>query len=454
MRRAPALNYPLTPDHFLSILSSLPATPGVYWLAFSGGPDSSVLVHLFYRLKARLRNPIKVVYVDHGQGQDSAERDAFCQEVAAACQFSFVNLKISGARARGESPEAWAREARYRLLAARMEARDILFTGHHRDDQAETFLLQALRGAGPRGLAGMPPCKPFGKGLHARPLLPYPRRALRDYAKKNGLSWRDDHSNQDRRYDRNYLRHEILPLLEQRWPAFVTTLARATAHQQECGALLDELAGDDLQRALEGGAGVLRIDVLRTLSEARQKNLLFYWLRRLRLSPPAARHMRDILSQLIHAGAGPAPCVHWPGVELRRYKDRLYAARPLVAHDAKVRQHWDLSRPVVILGETLRASLSRGRGLARSRLADHGLEIRFRRGGETITPAGARRARPVKELFREQGILPWHRDRIPLIYVAHQLALIPGLCIDRHFSAKDGEAAWEISWSGLAKVAA
>ena len=454
MSRAPASKDPLTPDHFLSILSGLPAMDGVYWLAFSGGPDSSVLVHLFCQLKARLQNPIKVVYVDHGQGQDSAERGAFCQEVAAACQFSFVNLKISGARAKGESPEAWAREARYRLLAAGMGARDILFTGHHRDDQAETFLLQALRGAGPRGLAGMPPCKPFGKGLHARPLLNYPRRALRDYAKKNGLSWRDDQSNRDRRYDRNYLRHAILPLLEQRWPASVTTLARATAHQQECGALLDELAGDDLQRASEGGAGALRINVLRTLSEARQKNLLFYWLRRLRLSPPAARHMRDILSRLIHAGAGPAPCVHWPGVELRRYKDRLYAARPLVAHDAAVTYHWDLCRPIVILGETLRASFRGGRGLARSRLADQGLEIRFRRGGETITPVGARRARPVKALFREKGILPWHRDRVPLIYVADQLALIPGLCIDQHFAAKDGEAAWEISWSGLAKAVA
>ena len=108
----------------------------------------------------------------------------------------------------------------------------------------------------------------------------------------------------------------------------------------------------------------------------------------------------------------------------------------------------------MILGETLRASFCRGRGLVRSRLADHGLEIRFRRGGETITPAGARRARPVKELFREQGILPWHRDRVPLIYVADQLALIPGLCIDQHFAAKDGEAAWEISWPGLAKVTA
>ena len=453
MSSSPASKDPLTADHFLTIINDLPVTCGAYWVAFSGGPDSSVLAHLFYRLKARLHNRVKVVYVDHGHN-GGRERGGFCRDVAAAYQFSFTNIRISAPRAKGKSPEEWAREERYRLLAGEMAARDILFTGHHQDDQAETFFLQALRGAGPRGLAGMPLWKAFGKGLHARPLLRYPRRALRDYAKKNGLTWRDDDSNADRRYDRNYLRHEILPLLEQRWPACATTLARAMGHQQEYRSLLDEFAGDDLKRALQGGTEALKVDVLRTLSEARQKNLIFYWLNRLRLSPPSARHMRNILSQLIDADGGKSPCINWPGAELRRYKNLLYACRPLAAHDTRVTHHWDPRRPVVILGETLRASLNRGRGLARSRLADDGLQIRFRRGGEKISPAGTGHARPVKALFREKGILPWHRDRVPLIYVDNKLALIPGLCVDKHFSAKDDEAAWDISWSGLARVMA
>lgn len=453
MSRSAASKDPLTPDHFLSIINRLPVTRGAYWVAFSGGPDSTVLAHLFYRLKARLHNRIKVVYVDHGHN-GSGERGGFCRDVAAAYQFSFMNIKISGPRAKGKSPEEWAREERYRLLAGEMAARDILFTGHHLDDQAETFFLQALRGAGPRGLAGMPLWKAFGKGLHARPLLRYPRRALRDYANKNGLTWRDDDSNADRRYDRNYLRHEILPLLERRWPACATTLARAMGHQREYRSLLDEFVGDDLKRALQGGTEALKIDVLRALSEARQKNLIFYWLNRLRLSPPSARHMRNILSQLIHADSGKSPCINWPGAELRRYKNLLYACRPPAAHDISVMHHWDPRRPVAILGETLRASLNKGRGLARSRLADHGLQIRFRRGGEKISPAGAGHTKPVKELFREKGILPWHRDRVPLIYVDNKLALIPGLCVDKHFAAKDDEAAWDITWSGLPKARA
>ena len=454
MSRTAASEDPLTPDHFLSIINSLPATQGVYWLAFSGGPDSSVLVHLFYRLKRRIHNPIKVVYVDHGQHRDSKEWGSFCRGVAAAYQFSFVNIKIRSAHAKGQSPEEWAREQRYELIAAEMREQDILFTGHHRDDQAETFFLQALRGAGPRGLAGMPLCKSFRKGLHARPLLHYPRRKLRDYAHKNGLRWRDDDSNKDRGYDRNYLRHEILPLLEKRWPACTKTIARSIRHQQEYKLLLDEMAAEDLKRALQLETKALKVDVLRTLSQARQKNLLFYWLHRMQLALPSSRHIQNILSALINSDTDKSPCVNWPDTELRRYKNLLYASRPLAAHDINSVYHWDLNQSISIMAETLTASLTRGRGLARSLIDNDSVEIRFRLGGETISPAGSSHTRTVKELFREKGILPWHRDRIPLIYSKNKLALIPGLCMDKHFFAGDDEAAWDITWSGLIKVMA
>ncbi len=442
----------ISPDNLLAVLAILPVKTGKFWIAYSGGMDSSVLLHLFYALKGTISNEMEAVYVNHGLNSMSEEWRELCREQCKAYRLGFCAIDINAPCPDGESVEAWARERRYTLIAEKMREDHILFSAHHRDDQVETFFLQALRGAGPRGLAAMPVVKTFTKGFHVRPLLGYTRDELAGYALENRLVWHDDESNRDTAYDRNYLRHEVLPNIEKKWPAYRNTINRLIGHQQEYKVLLDQLARDDLQRALWKGSMNLGITVLKTLDAARQKNLIFYWLDTLRLAAPSCKHITNILAELINTDTDKSPCVNWPGVEVRRYRDLLYAFKPLKRHDNKQEYHWDLHKPMSISGETLMASPATGSGVSKAAVENTDLTVRYRRGGEKIYLATSSCSKSVKRLFQEKGVLPWYRDRVPLIYINDQLAVIPGFCVDKKYAAAEQEPSWNVVWSGYRKV--
>lgn len=419
-----------------SLLDALPrAGVARYWLAYSGGLDSHVLLHVLHGLMAqRPGSVLGAVHIHHGLRPEADQWAAHCLAVCAALEIPCQVLHVQAHPAVGESPEDAARRARYQALQGVVGAGDCLLTAHHQDDQAETLLLQLLRGCGVAGLAGMPASAPFGVGLLARPLLRHSRAELREYAERHGLRWVEDDSNAETGYDRNYLRHEILPRLRARWPAAAAALTRSAGHCAAAADLLQTLAGEDLP-ALHGPVpGTLRIDRLRVLDSARQDNALRAWLRELSLPAPSTAHLRQVRGALLEAAVDAMPCVRWPGAELRRYRDLLHAMTPLAAHDATQVLDWDLQAPLNLPGGAGWLRVVPGPGLDAG-LRGRRVSVRFRRGGEVCMPVGRGHHHDLRKLFQEAGVPPWQRERIPLLYVDGKLAAVVGFWVCEPFQA-------------------
>ncbi len=441
----------LCKDSFLSDLNQFSAS-GKFWIACSGGMDSSVLLHLFYSNKNKIDQDMEIIYINHGLQEEANDWAVFCEKQSLQYDIPFTQLQVIEVCPKGSSVEAWAREKRYSLIEEVMNKNDVLFTAHHQDDQVETFFLQALRGAGPRGLASMPLVKKYAKALHARPLLKYSRSELKRYAEENNIIWKNDKSNLDVRYDRNYFRHKIMPVIEERWPAYRETINRLINHQKESRMLLDEVAKDDINLAQHKNMMSLDLDVIQNLSIERQKNLIFLWLKELNLNSPGSKNIDQIISDIIYSATEKSPCVNWENVEVRRYKNLLYAFKMMSEHDVNVEYTWKLENILDISDETLVAKSECGKGISKLKTENADFVIRYRQGGEKIHPDNLSHSKTVKQLFQEQSVLPWLRDRIPLIYINSELAVIPGFCIDKSYSADKNESSWDIHWSGYENV--
>jgi len=427
------------------VIQSLFAThPGIQGLilGYSGGVDSHVLLHLLVsQRRAWEGRMLMAVYVDHGLQPASARWGQHCAEVCRALAVDFELLRVDARPQPGESPEASARRARYQALATLVGEREALLTAHQRDDQAETLLLQLLRGAGPHGLAAMPLVAHLERGLLWRPLLNVERADILAYAEYHGLQWIEDASNLSRELDRNYLRHDILPLLKARWPAVNATLARSARLCAEAAALLDDLADLDLVQAATERPDCLVIPGLRALDEKRQRNALRRWFRQLHLPPPNAVHLEHIMRDASAASRDRQPLIHWPGCEVRRYRDWLYAMAPLPPHDPNrifplSPELTELSIPDV--GQ-LRLSRVQGQGVRLGALVGNALTVRFRQGGERFRPVGRSHSQELKKLLQEAGIPPWERDRLPLLYVNKSLAAVVGLGVSAEWAARARE---------------
>lgn len=426
------------------------AAPGAtgFWVAFSGGLDSSVLLDLLAGARERLSAPLGAVHVHHGL---QAEADAWaerCAERAARLDLPLVRLDVDARPPAGASPEAAAREARYRALADWLPQGGALLSAHHRDDQAETLLLQLLRGAGPDGLAGMPAVAPLGQGILLRPLLDVPRAALEARARARGLVWSEDPSNRDPRFDRNRIRHALLPTLEARWPGARAVIARAAGLQAEASRLLAQLAEQDLAMVAGSVPGTLDCDRLRALDADRQRNLLRHWLRRAGLQLPPQRMLENLRRTVPAARPDATPRVRWAGGEVRRHRGLLFAMTPLPAPAlAGRRALWHgeiLNLPE--LGGTL--AWEAGSGLDAA-LVEAGLRLELRRGGERLQPAGRREHQSLKHLLQAAGIPPWERERLPLLYAGERLVAVPSLWVAEGCQATPGAPGGMPRWSRL-----
>lgn len=417
-----------TPERLAGGLRGVPCS-GRWVVGFSGGGDSYALLHALNAIEG-LGRPLLAVHVHHGLQPEADAWASRCAAAAAAlgAPFRLVRVRVSS---EGRGAEAAARAARYAALAAQMRAGDVLLTAHHRGDQAETLLLQLLRGAGPAGLAGMPRLAPFGPGWHARPLLDQTGEALRDYLRAQGLDWVEDPSNRSLAVARSYLRQRVLPALRARWPAVERTLARAARHQAESQELLAALGRMDAEQAAGAEPGTLSVAALRLLSRARLHNALRVWLSDKGLPLPNAARLEQVRPRVLEAAEDARPHLHWPGGELRRYRDALYAMRPLAAHDPARVLAWDLHGDLEIpgIGRSIAVAELRADAAALRR-AGAPVSIRFRRGGERCRVRG--RTRALKTLLQEAGVPPWARERIPLLYVGERLREVVGywLCDD------------------------
>src|SRR6267142_2214614 len=405
--------------------------PGAHLaLGLSGGVDSVALLSILLELAPALKISLRAVHVNHGISPNAARWAEFCTGLCARSGIALQLETVDIGRYRNLGLEGAARRARHEVFA-RADA-DFIVLAQHRDDQAETLLLRLLRGAGARGLAAMSPLQSLA-GARARllrPLLGVSRAEIKTYARLRGLEWVEDESNADTIRRRNFLRHHVFPLLERQFPAARATIARTAAHLAEARELLDEMARTDFERC-SGPDGVDTRDLQR-LGDARAKNLLRYWCETHGIEPlPAARigfAVRD-----------------W---KFLRYRDKLTlqpAAEP-VKRD--LREVWDGANalPLLQLGGVLKFKPEEGRGLSLAQLHAAPVTVRLRRGGERLRLDRHRPRRKLKNLFQEQGVPPWRRDRLPLIFCGEELVSVPGIGDACEYRAAPGEAGLIVTW--------
>jgi tRNA(Ile)-lysidine synthase len=395
------------------------------WLAYSGGIDSLVLVDLLHKAQQQLHFQLRLVHVNH---QLSAESNNWAQHCLKQAQHYHLPIDVLTVTVDKQSElglEAAAREARYQAIAEHIEENAVLITAQHQQDQAETLLLQLLRGAGPKGLAAMSPSsKVYGIEV-LRPLLNVSQSAINDYAQQHQLNWVEDPSNDDISIRRNYLRQQIWPLLEAEWPAASQTLARSAAHCAESHQLNIELAELDCQRlAINPTEHRLSIDALLTLSAARQRNLLRYVLERLDIPSPSSVVLQRIIDELCLAKADKQPEVSWAGGEARRYQQQLYLMTSLEQPEPGYQFAINSTDTVELgAGWLLQWQPKLGEGISLECI-EAGLSVACRQGGEKIRLAGHAHSKTLKQLMQDWKILPWQRPIWPLILQAEQLIAV------------------------------
>jgi tRNA(Ile)-lysidine synthase len=426
--------------------------PGVtVAVGLSGGLDSIVLLALLRRIAPDLGFELRALHVNHGLSPHAPEWERFCRAHCARRRVPFQAIRVSVAGG-GANVEAQARIARYRAFAQCGAERIAL--GHHRDDQAETLLLNLVRGSGVHGLAGMPPVRALDgahNAVHAsrvrliRPLLASARSDLLRYAQARRLRWIEDESNRDARFARNFLRLRILPLIERRFPGAHETLARSAAHLRDAAALLDELAASDC--AASGDGHRLDLQRLCALGDARAANALRHWLTSRGEVPPSLARTREMLRQLTSARPDAQPAIDLERFSVRRFRGGIELVSLDRIDPEPEPLHWNGERSVRLAdGSELTATPSRGNGISAARLHAAAVTIRRRRGGERIRVARTGATRTLKNLLQEAGVAPWLRARMPLVYCGERFVWAPFVGVAADFRAAAGERAWQFSW--------
>jgi tRNA(Ile)-lysidine synthase len=405
-----------------------------YLLALSGGLDSSVLVNLLSRFTTNENATLRVIHIHHGLSPNADAWENFCRELCRHYSIPFACEKITLNFQAKRGLEAEARTKRYQVFLKHLLENEILLTAHTQSDQAETLLLQLLRGAGSKGLSAMPAKKAFGAHEHIRPLLNFSREDLEAYAKMHQLSWIEDESNQDVRFDRNFLRHSIIPSLRNRWPAVSAHLANAARHFSESAELFENLADIDLSSALTDCVFQIKIEPLLKLSLLRQKNALRRFFQLNNALMPDRKRLSQIIETIFFSGKDKNPCIRWDNIELHRFQGRLYLISRLAPFDVQGILSWDFLSPLSLPGGfgMLIAEKKEGLGI-RADLDAQKISVRFRQGGEVIKWHGQTQA--LKTLFHAWKIPPWERDRIPFIFYGEELISVVGYAVaDNYFS--------------------
>ncbi|MFK2877122.1 tRNA lysidine(34) synthetase TilS [Rhodanobacter hydrolyticus] len=427
---------PSLSGHLRTALTDLPGA--ALCVAYSGGPDSTALLHALAQLPAARARGLRALHVDHGLHAESAawaeQCRRFCSDLGVDCDVVRVQVETQ----RGEGVEAAARHARYAAFVAQVRDGELLLMAHHRDDQAETVLLKLLRGAGPEGMGGMRERRTLGRGELWRPLLGTVTRAqLRDYIASHGLACIDDPTNSDTRLARNHLRHDILPRLAAHWPQAVDSILHSAALSR---AAADTLRSEWLTAYAtlhDDANGCLDATGWLTLAPALREPLLAHWLHGRGLTAPTTAQRAQIERQC-GARAGQLPCIRWPGVELHVWKGRLWARIPRPAVAAGWQATWQ--GELLVLPDGGKLSLE-----PPSRLP-FALSVRMRSGGERIKPAGDRHTRELRALFQSGAVPPWQRDACPLLYEGEKLIAVADRWLGERAETLFGQVGVRLRW--------
>ena len=391
-------------------------------VAYSGGLDSHFLLVAAGRWGEEYSVPVRAVYIDHDLQEGSRHWAAHCRSVCESLAIPFCCVAVEVATD-GESPEQAARDARYRALEQQLQPGEWLLAAHHANDQAETLLLQLLRGAGVRGLAAMPACRPFGSGWLLRPMRSLSRDALHRAATAMQWQWVEDPSNADVQFDRNYLRHRILPVLRQRWPAVDRAISRSASHAAHAARLLEELAALDVPVSDDR----IDVDLLRALSIDRRLNALRGWIAQHGYQAPSTAVLDHLVGDLVMASDDSGGCFAFAGAEVRRHRQSLYIGVAADFQSTPPFSHVWANRAEALYipetNQTLRAD-----DLPLSWIpANEPLLIKSRQGGEKIKLENHATRQSVKSLLQQQGQPPWLRCRLPFVWRNEELVGVVGV---------------------------
>jgi len=413
-------------------------------VALSGGRDSVVLLDALAQLAATRSLALFAIHVHHGLSSNANAWAQFCAALCRARNIGFTVCRVDVARAGRLSLEAEARRVRYAALAdaALKQALSHIALAHHQDDQAETLLLQLLRGAGPHGLAAMPQMRRDSRHVvWLRPLLGIARSEIDSYAAVRKLRFIDDESNLDRRYLRNALRTTVLPALKAIAPQAVPTLARAAAHQGEAALLLDDLAAFDATSAFDGAT--LERALLRGLAPHRARNLLRWFLRQHGLSAPSTARLTAMLAQLNHARSDARVTLAHAGTEIGVHHGRIVVHAPAPpAYSVS----WAGQDVLALPHGTLAFERTPGHGIAAERLSAVPVTVRARKGGERLQLASGRPRRALKSILHEAGVPEWQRRGLPLLFCGDELAAVPHLGVDIAYQASGTALGFTLRW--------
>jgi tRNA(Ile)-lysidine synthase len=404
-------------------------------VAYSGGVDSHVLLHALHKIRqeAQLNFILSVIHIHHGLSQHADQWQSHCEQVCATLDIEFQTANVNVQTAPRQSLEAQAREARYSKLAALAPANSQVLLGQHQDDQLETFLLQLKRGAGPKGLSAMNrkwvsycPSQSNKQVGFYRPLLDVSQQAILDYAQQHNLQWCEDESNQNTDFERNFLRHDVLPVLQHRWPEISRSVARSAALCAEQQSLLDEICAEKL-KPIKASGNSLHLPALKQLSQSWLNQLVRYWLSELDIQSPSLAVLSQLKPELLDAADDASPILQWQGWQFRRFDQQLFVipVTPLIDNQILV---WS-GEPQIPLPENigcLRFSQSAnefGEVLILDIKAGD-ISIQFGGFSHRFKPKDESHSKPLKQWFKQWKVSPWCRNQVALLLQNNQLLAI------------------------------
>ena len=405
-------------------------------VALSGGVDSVVLLHLLHQLQKTQNFTLKASHVHHGLSKNADKWVKFCEKLCTKLSVPLDVHYIKLPQKKSLGIEGEARRLRYEKLL--QTKADLVVLAHHEDDQAETFLLQLIRGAGVKGLSSMAHFDDTRRLW--RPLLNTSRTEIESYAKKHKLKWVNDESNLNIDFDRNFIRSKVLPILKNRFGHIIKVISRSSAHLAEAQYLLNDLAKIDLKNYFKSYIykHKLQVKTLDKLSNTRAKNVLRYWLEFNHQLMPSRDLLDELLRQVLTAKKDAELKMQLSkDYEIRRYKDEIYIVRKNLKNQKNYEIIWKGEQEILLPnGTQLNFKKVKGRGINFKLLNNQKLIIRNRQGGEFFKPDSKRPTKKIKQLLQESDLPPWEREFLPLIFIGEELASVPNFGIDIKFQAK------------------
>lgn len=428
-----------------TVLKQIPANSQKVYIAYSGGLDSHVLLHLCAS-SPELKTKITAVYIHHGLQAVADDWLNHCQVRCEQLNVNYLAIKVDATAKVGESPEAAARAARYAAFQALIQPNEVILLAHHREDQMETLFLQLFRGAGVNGLAAMPKVSSFVHGSLIRPLLDIGKSELQHYAHQHQLTWVEDPSNACNDFDRNFLRNQVLPLLKTRWPSCDKTIARSATHCANASEFINDWVMQHLPEMIDQQQRSLSISQWLRFSEQQQNWLLRHWLQTFGLKPPSQAVLQTLVQQVINAKTTALPELVIQDFYIKKFQDKLYCLPASYFTSSILASEWPNQQSCYQLANEYQlVVVAASQGIDAQIWASHRVTIQARQGGEKMKLPNRAGHHSLKKLYQEAGIPPWERDMRPLIYLNNRLAAVAGLWV-AEWVYQAQQACYKILW--------